>query len=116
MENKLWAVYVPGPDELWAKESKDAAEEHSKAHNDEITKNKWHEKWGMPLESVLTTVVEWPYSAEAHAEALANEEPEVMSGNDLGIPDGVAAALGLPSNDSLSGLPLGKEIENENDG
>lgn len=78
MEQKLWAVLIPGPDEVWAMVSKEKAETDAELHNATLTKHGLPEKWGMPFESVAAKVIEWPHSAEEHAEALMNGEPDVF--------------------------------------
>ncbi len=36
MGTKLWALLIPGPDEVWAMPSKDAAEDAANRHNEAI--------------------------------------------------------------------------------
>ncbi len=78
METKLWALLIPGPDEVWAMASKEQAESDAKRHNDVLTKNNLPEQWGVPAEAVQAQVIEWPYSAEEHAEALMCGEPDIL--------------------------------------
>jgi hypothetical protein len=101
-ETKLWAMLIPGPDEVWAMPSKEAAEAAANRHNKAIEAPGLAATWGdIPLSALQATVIEWPYDAESHAEALVSGEAEVLSSNELGIPDSAAAALGLPLNGPL---------------
>ena len=81
METKLWALLIPGPDEVWAMASKEKAEADAELHNAILTRNNLPEQWGVSLESVQAQVIEWPYSAEEHADALMNGEPDVLDGD-----------------------------------
>jgi len=101
MENKLWALLVPGPDDLWPMSSRDAADEAAKRHNEIVDADDW--PYPELRESSRARVVEWPYGAEAHAGMLESGESEVLSSNALGIPDGVADAMGLTPNAELNG-------------
>lgn len=75
---ELWCIRIPGPDDLFAKESKEAAEIAAAEHNKAITE--WYEqqdqeKWKTlpPLESSLAVVEPWPWGAESHAEDLVEQ-------------------------------------------
>jgi len=81
METKLWALLIPGPDEVWAMASKEKAEADAELHNAILTRNNLPEQWGVSLESVQAQVIEWPYSAEEHAEAVMNGEPDILDGD-----------------------------------
>lgn len=81
METKLWALLIPGPDEVWAMVSKENAEADAELHNAVLVKNNLPEQWGVPPEAVQAQVIEWPYSAEEHAEALMSGEPDVLDGD-----------------------------------
>jgi hypothetical protein len=76
METKLWALLIPGPDDVWAMTSLAAAEEAKVKHNELVDRADW------PLPELRAqcqaSVIEWPHSAEMHAEALANDEPETL--------------------------------------
>ena len=98
MENKLWAILIPGPDDVWAMSSKDAAEDAANRHNEAIEAGGFADKREMSPAAIAARVIEWPYDAESHAEALASEAPETLSSNELGIPDGVADAMALTPN------------------
>lgn len=98
MKNKLWALLVPGPDDVWAMPSKEAAEDAANRHNEAIEAGGFADKWEMSPAAIAARVIEWPYDAESHAEAMASQEPETLSSNELGIPDGVTAAMDLTPN------------------
>jgi len=52
------------------------------------------ERFGMTPEQVSARVIEWPHSAESHAESLASGDPDVMdTTNGGGIPDSLFNAL-----------------------
>lgn len=96
MESKLWALFVPGPDELWPMPSREAADEAATRHNAIVDADDW--PYPELRESSRARVVEWPYGAASHAEMIESGDQETLSSNDLGIPDGVAAAMGLTPN------------------
>lgn len=96
VETKLWALLVPGPDDVWAMPNKPAAEEAAAKHNELVDRDDW--PFPDLRKSSRAKVIEWPYDAESHAAALASHEPETLSSNELGIPDGVADAMGLTPN------------------
>lgn len=84
MDTKLYCLHIPGPDEVHATPSKEEAErvaagfnaimrpalqaEHDKAGQD-------RKKYMPPIESCLAFVKEWPFSADEHAESLAEWNP-----------------------------------------
>jgi hypothetical protein len=88
MSERLWCFHVPGPDDLWAQPSKEAAEAGAAAHNEFVRKSKASERFGVPEESMLARVIEWPWSAESHADALLDPECAVPLPN-------TPAAIGL---------------------
>lgn len=96
-ETKLWAILIPGPDDVWAMPSEAAAFEAIAKHNAAIDSVSWPLQ-DVPKSACYASVIRWPYDAASHAEALANDDPETLSSNYLGIPDGVADALGLTPN------------------
>lgn len=69
-DGKLWAMHVPGPDDVWACESKAAAEQRAREHNDAIRKVGLAEQFGMQPAAIEARVIEWPHTAESHAESL----------------------------------------------
>lgn len=93
MENKLWALFIPGPDDVWAMPSKEAAEDAANRHNEAIEAGGFADKWEMSPAAIAARVIEWPWDAAWHAEILANGQQETLSDNGLGIPDGVVDAL-----------------------
>jgi hypothetical protein len=74
----LWAMHIPGPDDVWACASKEAAEKRAKEHNDAIRKVGLAAQFGMQEESVLARVIEWPHSAESHAESLRDDVADTL--------------------------------------
>ena len=100
MEQKLWAMLIPGPDDVWAMPSKQAAEEYAEKHNKAIESSLLAERFCVPKESVQARVIEWPYSAKDHAEAMEIGEPGIFEGYDTephnagsNGPSGVAAKV-----------------------
>lgn len=87
MEQKLWAMLIPGPDDLWAMPSKEAAEEYAAKHNKAIETGLLAERFCVPKESVQARVVEWPYSAADHALRIESGEPDVFDGYDTETPN-----------------------------
>lgn len=78
METKLWALLIPGPDDLWAMPSKAVADDAAEVHNKAIENYGMAERFGMPGEALCAQVIEWPHSAAEHAEALASGESDVF--------------------------------------
>ena len=78
MDTKLWALLIPGPDDLWAMPSKEAAEAAAKQHNSAVDSDNWPLKGTVQRSMCYATAVEWPYSAEEHAESIENELPELF--------------------------------------
>lgn len=68
--SKLFAIYIPGPDEYHPAPSEAAArhmaERHMAAMKDYIAKNQL--EWAS--ESITAEVVEWPFDPEDHAEDI----------------------------------------------
>lgn len=75
MKKQLWALLVPGPDDVWAMPSKEAADEAAAKHNKAIETALLAERFRVPKESVQARVIEWPYSEKEHVEAMKNDEP-----------------------------------------
>ena len=75
MKTKLWAMLIPGPDDVWAMPSKESAEETAEKHNKAIKDSGFAEEIGMPFDAIAARVIEWPYGADEHAEAMADDEP-----------------------------------------
>lgn len=70
----LYALYVPGPNELWPMENKDAAFEAMREHNAIIEKSGLPQRVGMTLEQVASHVVEWLYSVRLHRQLMRDGE------------------------------------------
>lgn len=75
----LWCIRIPGPDDIFAKASKEVAEREAAEHNQWL--NEWYPKQTelkrelLPaLEQMHAVVEPWPYSAKAHAENLLEQE------------------------------------------
>ncbi len=77
MDNRLWAILIPGPDDVWAMPSEAAAFEAIAKHNAAVDSVSWPLK-DVPKSACYASVIEWPHSAEDHAEALANDEPDTL--------------------------------------
>ena len=82
METKLWAMLIPGPDDVWAMPSREAAEEYAAKHNRAIETGLLAERFCLPKESVQARVIEWPYSEDEHAKAMESGDPDVFDGYD----------------------------------
>jgi len=78
METKLWAMLIPGPNDVWAMPSKEAAEEAAAKHNKAIETGLLAERFCVPIEAVHARVIEWPYSAEEHSDAIESGEQDVF--------------------------------------
>lgn len=93
-ETKLWAILIPGPDDLFACASEAQAQAAAEAHNKAMAATDWAEWLGLTKEQIEARVIEWPHSAESHAEALTSGMPDVMdTTNSGGIPDSLFNAL-----------------------
>jgi hypothetical protein len=69
----LWCIRCLGSNDLFAAKSKEEAEATSAAHNRLIDKHQANH----PLRESMKTVAEpWPYSAEAHAQNLIDNEDQ----------------------------------------
>lgn len=92
---KLWGLHIPGPDDLWAMESEEAAHAEAKRHDNAVEEMRLAERFGLPPESLRARVVEWPHSEESHAASLGDwDAPDVMdTTNGNGIPDSLFIAL-----------------------
>lgn len=91
---KLWAMHVPGPDDVYAMESEEAARAAADAHNKAVEEVGLAKRFDLSPECVTARVIKWPYCAESHAESLASGEPDVLDvTNGAGIPDSLFLAL-----------------------
>jgi hypothetical protein len=77
----IYCLHIPGPDDVYAAPSKEAAEMAAKDWNEFIRAHRARvdaqdanagvfDDISPPLESSLASVIEWPHSAESHAEAV----------------------------------------------
>lgn len=73
IEDKLWALFVPGPDEYHAAPSEAIARQIAALHNNWLKSDGIHAMAALDLnfEQVEAIVVEWPFGAEEHAEDVA---------------------------------------------
>lgn len=91
MTDTLWALYVPGCDEVWAMVSRGAAVTAAIRHNRAVVQRA--AETGDRASEVYARAIEWPWDAETHAQCLADGESLVLSSNALGIPDGLVAEI-----------------------
>ena len=69
---ELWAILIPGPDDLIAFPSKEAAEQAAKYHNEYV----YSDRWPLPdrKDFYCAEVVAWPHGARSHAIELAKQK------------------------------------------
>ena len=93
-DTTLWAILIPGPDDLFAMTSEADAQKAADAHNAVVKVDGLAERFKIPEDQLFAKVVPWPHSAESHAESLASGESQVMdTTNGMGIPDSLYTAL-----------------------
>lgn len=81
MENdKLWGIFCPGPNYVYASASRADAEQEAIEFDEEITKRGLAERHGVTPESLKATVIEWPANAELHAACLETDQPFDLDG------------------------------------
>jgi len=73
---KLWCIYIPGPDDLHAAPSHEVAEQMAACHNAAMKEffDRNPEKladWALTVDQCKAQVIEWPHGADEHAENLA---------------------------------------------
>lgn len=68
-DDELWCVHVEGPDDLYAAESKEAAQQHADALNATIARAIAADPSGH-WQLCNAVVAPWPYSTESHAADL----------------------------------------------
>lgn len=77
---ELWCIRIPGPEDIFAMPSREAAEQEKASHDAAITtwyQNPTVDKKYLPsLENMMAVVEPWPYDAESHAEDLLNQAGE----------------------------------------
>lgn len=70
----LWCIHIPGPDDVYAASSKDAAERMAATHNATmlglIARNPLTEN-DPPVAAMMAVVTPWPWSEKSHADDLA---------------------------------------------
>lgn len=111
--NKLWAILIPGPDDVWAMPSEEAAKQAAEKHNAAILRAGLADKVGMDHESLLAQVVEWPHDAESHAESLATNEPDVLGYQETGIPYAITEAITGAKHFEVTNHPANMPIKDE---
>ena len=94
----LWAVHIPGPDDLYAAPSEHAANQVAKYHNDTVvpallkirdSKPEAERAYFPPIEGCTANVVHWPWDDAGHAECLKDSWPEFIE--ELGLkPEDIA--------------------------
>lgn len=72
----LWCIYIPGPCDVYAAPSKEAAEHMAEQHNSAMTAYlEGHpellDRWGVTLESIKAEVRAWDHGKDEHSEELA---------------------------------------------
>lgn len=73
----LWAVHVQGPDDIVAEASRESADRNATALNDwYAARTKDDDFDPVTFPRIHAEVIPWPYSREAHAEALASQAAE----------------------------------------
>ena len=70
MKEILWAILIPGPDDVIAMASEEAAEFAAQRHNEVVDSDSW------PLpercDAYRAVVIEWPHDGKSHADYLAH--------------------------------------------
>ncbi len=74
-DGKLYALFVPGPDEVWAMPSRHGAEAAANKHNLAMEKAALTKPLYSPICAFKARACEWMHSAGDHAESMRNEEP-----------------------------------------
>lgn len=72
-DSTLWCMHVPGPDEVYAAPSREAAQQMCDNYN--ATLRRFWDRFPRckapgDEEALIAVVAPWPWSAEAHAEAV----------------------------------------------
>ena len=72
----LWCIYIPGPDDVYAAPSKEAAEHMAECHNTAMASYlqahpELLDRWGVTIESIKAQVREWDHGPDEHAKELA---------------------------------------------
>ena len=75
----LWCIHIPGPDDVYAEPSHDAAVASARVHNGWLAGTLALEprtEHHVSLESLRAFVTPWPWDAVSHAAALARRKDE----------------------------------------
>ena len=75
---KLWAILIPGPDEVFAMESEEKAKEEAAKHNAFVDSEKLAEKSGVSTDALYAQVIEWPHDNQTHSDCLESGDSESM--------------------------------------
>jgi hypothetical protein len=79
MTTELWCIHIPGPDDLYAAASREAAESMAADHNAAIERHRDRSGWteNDPLfENCLAVVEPWPGTVDEHAADLVKWRQE----------------------------------------
>lgn len=77
INDTLWCIHIPGPDDVYAEPSHDAAIASARIHNDWLGRTLGLEprtEHHVPLECLMAFVTPWPWSAESHTAAVARRK------------------------------------------
>lgn len=71
----LWCIHIPGPDDVYAAPSKEAAYHMAHKHNTAMAtyyaSGALNLEFAPPLESVQAAVVKWPHDKSSHYDELS---------------------------------------------
>ena len=74
VERDLWCIHIPGPDEVHAAPSKDAADHVAAKHNAAMAtyyaSGATNLEFAPPIESVQAVAIKWPHDQQSHADEL----------------------------------------------
>jgi hypothetical protein len=120
-EITLWAVHIPGPDDMAAAPSKEAAEYVAKHHNETVvpalqkfrdSRPEAEHAYFPPIESCMAYASPWPWDADEHAESVAEDWPEFLADQGLTV-DGVEyATRETATEDMFARYPAG-DVESD---
>lgn len=82
MPDTLWCMHVPGPDEVYARASREDAEQAAEKHNAAV--RGFLEAASLQVDdlpNLMAVVIPWPWSAERHAENLRRNIERECKGN-----------------------------------
>jgi hypothetical protein len=81
---KLWAIHIPGPDDVWAMPSEDAARKAADEHNAAVRDRGMAARFQIDEDQLLAKVIEWPHTAESHAESMIDSGADVLEAPSAG--------------------------------